>query len=180
MGWTAPRTWVAGEVVTAANMNTHVRDNLVTAFTSDLFGNTTWNCQIRTTGSTGPGGQTVNGDSVRVGPLVSAWGRTNLDTTTDFGSTGFYYVNPAGTYPLASYVPTGSVAGAVIGSGFYWDASANDTYMLAVVAYTTSRFIFRFNNVGTTEVGVVSSTNPVTMSTADRFSFHISYPTTTT
>lgn len=28
MAWTAPRTWVAGELVTAALMNTHVRDNL--------------------------------------------------------------------------------------------------------------------------------------------------------
>lgn len=28
MGWTSPRTWVAGETVTAAIMNTHVRDNL--------------------------------------------------------------------------------------------------------------------------------------------------------
>lgn len=27
-GWTSPRTWVASEVVTAALMNTHVRDNL--------------------------------------------------------------------------------------------------------------------------------------------------------
>ena len=29
MAWTAPRTWVAGETVTAALMNTHVRDNLL-------------------------------------------------------------------------------------------------------------------------------------------------------
>jgi hypothetical protein len=28
MVWTSPRTWVASEVVTAAIMNTHVRDNL--------------------------------------------------------------------------------------------------------------------------------------------------------
>ena len=28
MAWTAPRTWVAGEIVTAALLNTHVRDNL--------------------------------------------------------------------------------------------------------------------------------------------------------
>lgn len=27
--WTAPRTWVANEIVTAALMNTHVRDNLL-------------------------------------------------------------------------------------------------------------------------------------------------------
>ena len=28
MGWTSPRTWVASEIVTAALLNTHVRDNL--------------------------------------------------------------------------------------------------------------------------------------------------------
>ncbi len=28
MAWTAPRTWVTGETVTAAIMNTHVKDNL--------------------------------------------------------------------------------------------------------------------------------------------------------
>lgn len=28
MAWTTPKTWTVGEVVTAANMNTHVRDNL--------------------------------------------------------------------------------------------------------------------------------------------------------
>lgn len=29
MGWTAPLTWVAGQIVTAAQLNTHVRDNLL-------------------------------------------------------------------------------------------------------------------------------------------------------
>lgn len=28
MGWTVPKSWASGEVLTAANMNTHVRDNL--------------------------------------------------------------------------------------------------------------------------------------------------------
>lgn len=28
MAWTAPRTWTTGELVTAAIMNTHIRDNL--------------------------------------------------------------------------------------------------------------------------------------------------------
>jgi hypothetical protein len=28
MAWTTPRTWVVGEVLTAANMNTHLRDNV--------------------------------------------------------------------------------------------------------------------------------------------------------
>jgi hypothetical protein len=163
-------------VVTAAHMNTHIRDNLKAAFGADMFDNSTWNCAIHTTGSTGPNGQTINGDYVRVGPLVSAWGRTNLDTSTAFGTTGgaFYYITPPKN--LASYVATGSVSGAAVGSGFYYDNSAVDTYVLTVVAYTTNKFIFRFNNVGTTEIGVVCSTNPTAMSTADRFSFHLSYP----
>ncbi len=29
MAWTSPRTWVAGEVVTAALLNTHLKDNLL-------------------------------------------------------------------------------------------------------------------------------------------------------
>jgi len=29
MAWTAPKTWSVGEVVTAANMNIHLRDNLL-------------------------------------------------------------------------------------------------------------------------------------------------------
>lgn len=28
MGWTVPRTWITGEVVTAAQLNTHVRDTM--------------------------------------------------------------------------------------------------------------------------------------------------------
>ena len=34
MAWTAPRTWVTGELVTAALMNTHVRDNLLALYNS--------------------------------------------------------------------------------------------------------------------------------------------------
>lgn len=31
MAWVAPRTWVTGEIVTAANFNTQLRDNLIAA-----------------------------------------------------------------------------------------------------------------------------------------------------
>lgn len=39
MVWTTPRTWTTGEIVTAANLNTHVRDNLNALFTR-RFGHT--------------------------------------------------------------------------------------------------------------------------------------------
>lgn len=36
MAWTAPRTWVTGELVTASIMNTHVRDNLLESATAKV------------------------------------------------------------------------------------------------------------------------------------------------
>ena len=36
MAWTAPRTWVTGETVTAALFNTHVRDNLLQTATAKV------------------------------------------------------------------------------------------------------------------------------------------------
>lgn len=32
MGWTTPKTWVSAEVLTAVNLNTHLRDNLAFLF----------------------------------------------------------------------------------------------------------------------------------------------------
>lgn len=32
MAWTTPKTWTVGEVVTAANINTHLRDNLLSIY----------------------------------------------------------------------------------------------------------------------------------------------------
>ena len=36
MAWTAPRTWVAGAVVTAAQLNQHLRDNLLALRGGDI------------------------------------------------------------------------------------------------------------------------------------------------
>jgi hypothetical protein len=38
MAWTAPRTWVAGETHTAAQHNTHVRDNVLYLYESRRAG----------------------------------------------------------------------------------------------------------------------------------------------
>lgn len=49
MSWTAPRTWVAGETLTAALLNTHLRDNLDAAFP---VGSLHWRMQAATTSQT--------------------------------------------------------------------------------------------------------------------------------
>jgi hypothetical protein len=38
MAWTTPRTWVGGELVTAAIFNTHIRDNLAWLYSGDSSG----------------------------------------------------------------------------------------------------------------------------------------------
>lgn len=50
MGWTAPRTWVTGELITEAMMNAHIRDNFNYLFGSN--GGQAFNSALLTTGST--------------------------------------------------------------------------------------------------------------------------------
>lgn len=85
MAWTAPRTWVTSEVVTAAVMNTHVRDNLVETATAKV---TTAGDLVYASGSTalarlgaGDGSQFLKGGS------TPSWsdqidGDLKLDTTS--------------------------------------------------------------------------------------------------
>lgn len=49
MAWTTPRTWVAGEVPTAAIMNAHVRDNLNALKDPPTDLDQNWNTTISTT-----------------------------------------------------------------------------------------------------------------------------------
>lgn len=61
MAWTAPRTWVTNEIVTAAMMNTHVRDNLLQAAAAkmtaagDLLYSTAANAPARLASLAAPG-----------------------------------------------------------------------------------------------------------------------------
>ena len=98
MAWTAPRTWVTGEVVTAALLNTHLRDNLV-----DLDRRTSPN------EATVNSGQTTSSlsftDLATVGPAV----------TQTIGSTGKALVaiyaslaNTTNNYALAGYAVSGA------------------------------------------------------------------------
>lgn len=72
MGWTSPRTWVTGEIITAAQLNTHLRDNLlataagVVTAAGDLVYATGANALARLAAGTA--------SQVLVGGTVPAWG----------------------------------------------------------------------------------------------------------
>jgi len=60
MAWTSPATWSVGQIVTAANLNTHLRDNLTTLNPNDAAGLTAASfatagvpyCLVRNSGAT--------------------------------------------------------------------------------------------------------------------------------
>ncbi len=100
MVWTAPRTWVASEVVTAALMNTHVRDNLKAI--GDAW--TAWTPTV--TASTGTF-TTVSGSGryIAAGKLI-VWSCTITITTVGTAS-GYVQF----TLPVTAQASSGNVGG---------------------------------------------------------------------
>lgn len=87
MAWTAPRTWVTGEQVTAAIMNTHVRDNfLITApAKATAIGDIFFANAVNSIGSGLAAGTTAN--FLRGGTANPTWNDTLLGDLT-LGATG--------------------------------------------------------------------------------------------
>jgi len=103
---TTPRTWVAGEVVTAAELNTEVRD----AFTN-LQANWTSYTSTLTAATTNPTGQTYSSAWTRVGTTISVRIQITMAATT---GTGAYSVALPAT-PKASVEQ--SIHGLILDSG---------------------------------------------------------------
>lgn len=110
MAWTAPRTWVAGETVTAAMLNTHLRDNFKaitdpwTAYTPTLAG-TGWSL----------GNGTLNGWYSRIGNTVKFRAELVVGSTTT-GPTNSPIVG------LPFHMKPSNAAGTVFPAGI-WDTS---------------------------------------------------------
>ncbi|MGH2374564.1 MAG: hypothetical protein ACRDIC_14005 [bacterium] len=134
MPWTNPKTWSVGELVTAANMNTHVRDNEL-ALGRDVYG-------VRNVGTAGglgerwyvagpvaTSGETPSGTSFAIGrlhtlPLLSPRGgtldRIAFNVTTAIASglarVGIYQATSAtNLYPDALIVDGGEFSTATTG-----------------------------------------------------------------
>lgn len=118
MTWTAPATWAADEVVTAAKMNTHVRDNLKAigdAWTSYV---PSWTA---TTTNPTLGNGTLTGKYLQAGKLVIFRIELTIGSTTTAGS---------GVYSLSLPVATAHSTNAVLGGGgLFFDTSAANHYM---------------------------------------------------
>lgn len=119
MAWTAPRTWVAGETVTAALMNTHVRDNLKAIGDAWTTYVPTW-----TAATTNPtlGNGTKTGRYVQAGKLIIFSISITFGSTTTVGS-GIY------SFSLPATAIDNKIA---VGQGMAFDTSATALTSLVV------------------------------------------------
>jgi hypothetical protein len=86
MGWTAPRTWVTGEIVTAAELNAHVRDNM-NFLKSGVVASTTVTANVGPTSSTTElvvaSAPAVTFDGTTQVEVMFSWYNVTLTVATD-------------------------------------------------------------------------------------------------
>lgn len=97
MSWTAPRSWVVGEIVTAALLNTHIRDNEI-----DLDARTTMTQSTVATSQTTT--STTYTDLATAGPAVTLTVGTQMLVTVGCQATN----NTASDGALMSYSMSGA------------------------------------------------------------------------
>ncbi len=132
MAWAVPRTWSAGELVTASIMNQHVRDNF-NAFSTQLWiwtGDQTWNDNVKVTFGTG-GDADVYYDAANlvINPAVVGSGGVDF-TGCDIGVDAAKKIHVSG----------------LAGDTFWWEPTANvqawETGGVETVRYTSAGVIF--------------------------------------
>lgn len=88
MAWTSPRNWNASELVTAALLNTHLKDNLLYLYqgggASSVYG--AWNSWTPTITGYTTVTLTATGSYIQVGKTVIARGAYTLNTVTTLGT----------------------------------------------------------------------------------------------
>ena len=142
MAWTAPRTWVAGELITAAVMNTHIRDNLAWLYSGEAW---------REVRSAGAGGSSlyVNGYTDYVtdgtfGPVkfkrVGGW--TVIIGLCKDGTSGGVFTLPVG-YRWAN--PTGANTSWIVGGA---SSHQGDGIVTTLIVGTNGVVTYGGNNTG--------------------------------
>ena len=141
ISWTPPRTFVAGEVLTALNMNTHVRDNLLVTV-QPFYRDASW----VNIGSIGGGSNTgvvaAVGAPSLVAPITGRlfWNLTGWFRNTAAGTLSTVTVEvilggSGGTLLQNPAAPIGSQA--LTGTGYH-DVTAGTSYAIAARGTTGS------------------------------------------
>lgn len=164
MAFSSWRTWVTGEVVTAAHMNQEVRDNGLALFPDGIDADA-WSPGLAatTTGAT----VSVSGMQYQVGGMMHLWVNFVIGVS---GGSGTYFV----TLPAAAHaslaVSASEASGQPIGSWSLRDNSVPGSHSGIVELRTASTV--HFNRTP----GLVSNVFPMQIQQDDELSFYASYP----
>ena len=164
MAWTSPQTWTTSQVVTAADMNTDVRDNLGALNPLDSVAATSWTPIVDGTTSSWTG--TTTGRYWRVGPLVYAAARCVF--AQDGEVVGTFFV----TLPVAySGVSVSTAVGSWRGTDV--SSSANNTGGQVMLSSDGTSDTIRFVYDGGSNV---TDSLPFTWAASDQLTFFAVYP----
>lgn len=162
MAWTTPRTWVTGELVTAALMNTHIKDNQAATWPTDDTLFAAWTPTY--TNITEGNGSTV-ARYIQVGSLVHCYYGMTLGSTSTIGT------NPRISPPV-------TIAGVVpifmpIGNARFTENGGIDVHGSVNKASTTN-FAFSVFDTTSTVYGdqtLLGAAIPFTWGNLDKFNF---------
>lgn len=152
MAWTTPRTWVAGETVTAALMNTHVRDNELALFALATADYTAYTPTLT---------NLTLGNGTRSAAYIQFGKLTVVTLDIVFGSTTSLSGDLAVSLPATAPAGTGSPCvgmGEVIGS-------AAQSWQLRARLTSTSAFALIHSDAGS--AAVVGSSSPAALTTGN-------------
>lgn len=159
MAWTAPRTWVTGELVTAAYMNTHVRDEFLYIYPDAAWANRTPTLTNITLGTGGTNQQRY----IQMGKTVMIRGSITL------GTGGALTGSPTVNVPTTAATVTNMIW---VGAARYHDPGTRLWVGICYITSAGTTIAFVQSQGGT---GNLSATEPFTWGNTDELSYAIDY-----
>jgi hypothetical protein len=160
MAWTTPRTWVTSEIVTAAQLNTHLRDNLKTI--GDVW---TAYTPAWTATSTNPalGNGTMTGHYIAAGKWITFRIRLTMGSTTTYGTGASY----SWTLPFTA---VSAATGDPVGGSTLFDTSASSYFPQHAFLVNTTGVSLAYESGNR-----VSPSSPLAWATGDKINIQGCY-----
>lgn len=166
MAYTTPRTWVTGELVTAAMLNQQIRDNENAAFPLGVDAWTTFTPTL--TQSVTVTKTVVYGKYQRIGRLIVA---QVFLTVTGAGTAGQFIIVGL---PVAAVYNTQPQE---VGTGTVFDTSANQAWKGPAILQGASTVFFRATGASTSVLGAADMT--LGLAVGDNVSYSVMYESAT-
>jgi hypothetical protein len=162
-----PKTWVAGDVLTAAQLNAELRDALLAAFPLGVDAWTSYAPALTasTTNPTLGSGSTVFGKYNRIGRTIIGRAKVIFGTSGTAAGTGLYRIS----LPVA---PAAQSSTGMCAYGMLWDNSASDISISVgyIPANTANQWIEM-----QVETNPVQATTPWAWAASDSLEFQFTY-----